>query len=66
MLNLEKRAETFVLEKIEFMIMSEDSTEENTNKYYSNQYWSHLKLKLMKANKILPSTCRIGKLFSPQ
>ena len=56
MLNLEKRAETFVLESIESMIMSGDSKEKN-----SNQYWSHLKLKLVKANDILPLTCRIGK-----
>ena len=56
MLKLAKRAETFVLESIESMIMSGDSKEENSNKY-----WSHLKLKLVKANEILPSTCRIGK-----
>ena len=36
--------------------MSGDSKEKN-----SNQYWSHLKLKMAKANEILPSTCRIGK-----
>ena len=60
-LNLAKRAETFVLESIEPMIMSGDSKENN-----SNQYWSHLKLKLVKANDILPLTCRIGKLFSLQ
>ena len=40
--------------------MSEVSTDGNTNKNYSNQYWSHLKLILEKANEILPSTCRIG------
>ena len=34
-LNWEKRAETFVLEKIESTIMSGDSKENN-----SNQYWS--------------------------
>ena len=56
MLNLEKIAETFVLESIESMIMSGDSKGKK-----SNQYWSHLKLKLVKANDILPLTCRIGK-----
>ena len=45
-LNLAKRAETFVLESIESMIMSGDSKEKN-----SNQYWSHLKLKLMRQMK---------------
>ena len=54
--NLVKRAETFVLKSIESMIMSGDSKEKN-----SIQYWSHLKLKLVKANDILPLTCRIGK-----
>ena len=58
---MEKIAETFVLEKIDFMIMSEFSTDRNSNKNYANQYWSHLKLKLERANEILPSTCRIGK-----
>ena len=56
MLDLANRAETFVLESIESRIMSDDSKEKN-----SNQYWSNLKLKLEKANEILPSTCRIGK-----
>ena len=46
-MNLAKRAEKFVLESIESMIL------------HSNQYWSHLKLKLVKANDILPSTCRM-------
>ena len=55
-LNLAKIVETFVLESIESIIMSGDSKEKN-----SNQYWSHLKLKLVKANDILPLTCRIGK-----
>ena len=55
-LNLSKRAEIFVLESIESMIMSGDSREKN-----SNQYWSNLKLKLVKANDILPLPCRIGK-----
>ena len=41
--------------------MNEVSTDGNTNKNYANQYWSYLKLKLEKANEILPSTCRIGK-----
>ena len=55
-LDLANRAETFVLESIESRIMSGDSKGKN-----STQYWSHLKLKLEKANEILPSTCRIGK-----
>ena len=60
-LNLAKGTETFVLEKIDLMIMSEVSTDGITNKNSSNQYWSHLKLILEKANEILPSTRRIGK-----
>ena len=60
-IELGKRAETFVLEKINLMIMNEVSTDGNTNKNYSNQYWSSLKLIMEKANVILPSTFRIGK-----
>ena len=55
-LDLANKAETFVLESIESMIMSDDSKEK-----YSTQYWSNLKLKLEKANDILILTCRIGK-----
>ena len=44
------------MESIDSMIISGDSKEKN-----SNQYWSQLKLKLVKANDILPLTCRIGK-----
>ena len=36
-LNLAKRAETFVLEKIDFMIMIQVSTDRNSNKNYANQ-----------------------------
>ena len=53
-LELANRAETFVLERIESMIMSDYSREKNLT------YWSTLKEKLEKAKEILPSTCRIG------
>ena len=55
-LDLANRAETFVLESIESRIMSDDSKEKKLT-----QNWSTLKLKLEKAEEILPSTCRIGK-----
>ena len=60
---LGKKSRNICIGKIDFMIMSEVSTDGNTNKNDANQYWSHLKLKLDKANEILPSTCRIGKFF---
>ena len=43
-LDLANRAETFVLERIESRIMSDDSRKENIS-----QYWSTLKEKLEKA-----------------
>ena len=48
-LDLENRAETFVLETIESRITSDDSKEKKLT-----QYWSTLKLKLEKAKGILP------------
>ena len=51
-----KQRKTFVLESIESRILIDHSKEKNLP-----QYWSNLKLKLKKANDILPLTCRIGK-----